>query len=332
MRLSLVVVLGWAGVAGATTAEFLNLGAGARGAALGEAFSAVAADASAVTWNPAGLARVAATEVTLMHSMLAADQTYEYVAAAYPFASAGTVGIGVQYRSVKALTMRDAAGTEAGSLSPSDLAAAVAYGCSLKGYGLGVAVKFVQSKLLDSASTVAADLGVQTPEFTAAKVRIGAAVSHLGGRMTFDTVGEPLPMTIRAGAALEPVGGVQLCAEGAFVADEDAAFGGGVEYARPVGGGVRAALRAGYNTRGADVDGLHGVTLGFGVAWRTIQLDYGFEPLGDLGTSHRIALSWSRPALDVATNVPPAAAAPADAPVAAPVAVPAEAPATATQP
>ena len=40
---------------GTTAAQFLKLGAGARAVAMGEAFSAVADDASALYWNPAAL-------------------------------------------------------------------------------------------------------------------------------------------------------------------------------------------------------------------------------------------------------------------------------------
>ena len=44
---------------GTTSAEFLLLGAGARGAALGGAFSAITSDVSALYYNPAGAALMA---------------------------------------------------------------------------------------------------------------------------------------------------------------------------------------------------------------------------------------------------------------------------------
>ena len=43
---------------GTTSAEFLLLGAGARGAALGNSFAALAADPTALYWNPAGIAEM----------------------------------------------------------------------------------------------------------------------------------------------------------------------------------------------------------------------------------------------------------------------------------
>ncbi|NOZ62108.1 MAG: UPF0164 family protein [Calditrichaeota bacterium] len=55
------------------TADFLNIGIGARALALGGAYSAIANDASAVYWNPAGLAQLASPEMSLMHSSQFSD-------------------------------------------------------------------------------------------------------------------------------------------------------------------------------------------------------------------------------------------------------------------
>ncbi len=57
---------------GTTSAEFLMLGAGARGAALGGAFATIADDVTALYWNPGGVA--------LMERPGAAFSTYEYIA------------------------------------------------------------------------------------------------------------------------------------------------------------------------------------------------------------------------------------------------------------
>ena len=54
------------------------------------------------------------------------------------------------------------------------------------------------------------------------------------------------------------------------------------------------ALRAGYTLNLSDpgLDGLTGVTAGFGLAYRGIALDYAFLPSGDLGTAHRVSLTY----------------------------------------
>src|SRR5579863_9617534 len=63
---------------GTTTANFLELGVGARAEAMGEAYSAVADDATALYWNPAGLTRVQADEASLMHAPYLASSYYDY--------------------------------------------------------------------------------------------------------------------------------------------------------------------------------------------------------------------------------------------------------------
>ncbi|MBN1423079.1 UPF0164 family protein [Candidatus Fermentibacteria bacterium] len=61
-------------------AEFLNIGVGARAGAMGGAFSAVADDASAGYWNPAGLRLLPRTQIGIMHSAQFGNEIkYDYL-------------------------------------------------------------------------------------------------------------------------------------------------------------------------------------------------------------------------------------------------------------
>ena len=64
--------------------EFLTLGAGARAIGMGGAYSALADDASAAYWNPAGLAQVDRTQAAFMHSTLHGLDAYDYFNATHP--------------------------------------------------------------------------------------------------------------------------------------------------------------------------------------------------------------------------------------------------------
>ncbi len=65
--------------------EFLNIGAGARGLAMGGAQAAAVWDGSAGYWNPAGLANVKNTQVNLMHSeYFAGIGKYDFANVALP--------------------------------------------------------------------------------------------------------------------------------------------------------------------------------------------------------------------------------------------------------
>lgn len=80
---------------GTTSAEFLLLGAGARGAALGGAFAALANDMEALYWNPAGVALIERPGVTVGTYTYIADTRYSWAGLAFPM-SGGQRAVGIQ--------------------------------------------------------------------------------------------------------------------------------------------------------------------------------------------------------------------------------------------
>lgn len=88
--------------AGISTAQFLKIGVGGRAAAMGDAFVAVANDASALYWNPAGMVQSNQNQVFFSHNEWLVDIKHEYLGAVYHLSSADAVGI-----SVTALHMDD---------------------------------------------------------------------------------------------------------------------------------------------------------------------------------------------------------------------------------
>ena len=85
---------------GTTGAAFLKIGVG-RSTAMGDAFVAIADDASASYFNPAGLARVS-RQVQLNHVDWIADVNHENLAVVLPMTNLGTIAF-----TVTALTMGD---------------------------------------------------------------------------------------------------------------------------------------------------------------------------------------------------------------------------------
>jgi len=71
-------------------AEFLKVGAGARALGMGGAFVALADDASAVYWNPAGIVSVSTIQVEAMHAEQFGNLiNYDFVAVAFPVSGPG---------------------------------------------------------------------------------------------------------------------------------------------------------------------------------------------------------------------------------------------------
>ena len=82
---------------GTTSAEFLLIGAGARGAALGGAYAAIADDIEALYWNPAGAAAMTRPGVAVSSYEYVADTRYNWAAVAFPMGGGEKV-IGFQVR------------------------------------------------------------------------------------------------------------------------------------------------------------------------------------------------------------------------------------------
>jgi hypothetical protein len=80
---------------GTTSAEFLLLGAGARGTALGGAFAAIASDVSSLYYNPAGAALMEHPSLMVGTYDYLADTRYSWGGVAFPF-SGGSRTIGLQ--------------------------------------------------------------------------------------------------------------------------------------------------------------------------------------------------------------------------------------------
>jgi hypothetical protein len=81
--------------AGTTAAPFLKIGVGGRVLGMGEAGVTVADDATALYWNPAGLAKVDRNQVLLNHFNWIADIRFDVAAVVFPVRGIGAFGLAV---------------------------------------------------------------------------------------------------------------------------------------------------------------------------------------------------------------------------------------------
>jgi len=290
-----------AGGVGTTAAPFLKIGMGARALGMGGAFSAIADDATAVYWNPAGLAAVSSDEVNFDFAKYFQDVNIGQAAYTRKV-GAGQMGVGLTYLIVPSIEKRDtndAVGVvpSQGTFNASDAALSVAYARKnaipslIDDVDGGAAFKVIRSAIgSKSAIAVAVDLGATVRAKNGMRFALG--VQNLGTPMKFDKVSDPLPLSLRAGAAYEPVKALTLgLTLDQYLIDQKfyAAFGG--EYWLRDALALRAGYRYGYDT--IHLGAMTGISLGIGIKVNGLGLDYAYVPFGDLGDTHRFGF-WMK--------------------------------------
>lgn len=282
---------GWA----AETAAFLDIGVGARAAGMGGAYTALADDANAVYWNPAGLARLEKREASTGHAELGQSTRHDFLAYAHP-SPQGTFAGAITYLGQGSIDGRDSQGRPTGSLNASDAAVAGAYGRKTELADFGLSVKYLRSHIGSSeAQGAAMDLGarreLEGPR--AGKLALGVALRNLGPGLKYDRERNDLPLRLALGAAYRLPAGHAVAVE-----LQNGPRGAGSEGA--VGWEFRAMegvfLRLGYASKaaasgGAGFDAARGLTFGLGLRKDRFSLDYGAQAAGELGSTHRFSLA-----------------------------------------
>lgn len=288
-----------------TGASFLRIDTGARPAALGGAYTAIADDVNAMYYNPGGLASLKLREVGATHAQWLLGSTFDFFGYAQP-TSLGTFGLGMTRLGYGSTDGRDASRQASSGFSATDTAYSVGFSRTLGGVGIGwldsgktgvgMNVKWLQSSIGQySASALAFDLGA-THRLSGLPLSFGASVLNLGQGMKFLDQTDPLPLTVSLGSSWRVAGVMSLALDvRREVYDQRTAVGVGTEYAVLSG----LSLRAGYASqlaqaaRGAKVGGvsmLGGLSGGIGLKFSKYRADYTFAPFGELGNVQRLSL------------------------------------------
>ncbi|HRY29749.1 MAG TPA: PorV/PorQ family protein [Elusimicrobiota bacterium] len=279
--------------AGTVAVPFLRMAVGPRAAGMGEAFTAVSDDSTALFWNPAGLGGVRRNEVYASHQTWLEDARLSHAAFARPVGRLGTFGVGLAYVGSGVLEGRNESDVVTGNFDMTDLAVTLGAGRPFFNFlQAGVNVKMIQQTIADEkGSGFAADAGalwrIPLPEQV---VVWGVSVNNVGGKIGPGEKAD-LPTAAHVGVCdrlLRET--VLLSVEGVLPQDTDFKVNAGAEFL--VGGFL--ALRGGYRFRQDDVSGVDGLSAGFGLRYSQKQdyfFDYSFSGQGDLGASHRVSLT-----------------------------------------
>jgi hypothetical protein len=182
---------------GTSAAAFLRIPVGARGAAMGSAFVSMADDATAMYWNPGGLARLNKSSLYVDHSPYLPGLNFNYLALALHSESFGTVGVNVTALNTEEMirtTVDQPMGTGE-TFSAASLAVGVAYARNLTDrFSIGANAKYIQETILNSRATgIALDIGtLYTTPFDG--IRLGVSISNFGPAMRIN--GEDLNVRV----------------------------------------------------------------------------------------------------------------------------------------
>lgn len=308
--------------------SFLKIGVG-RCTGMGDAFVAVADDASTAFWNPAGLALAGKRQIVLNHIDWFADINHEYLAAVVP-TRVGNWGLSVTALSLgqfEETTIDEYQGTGR-TFTGADLAAGVSYSRMFTDkLAFGLTTKVVSEQIGDYVGTagVAFDFGIhystgwRSLRLAMAMANFGPDLRYTGNELNFTydpdwewpwtrepipatylTETFPLPTIFRFGLAYDVFSTEASCLLAALdlnhFNDVNEKVNFGLEYRY---GGF--FLRGGY-TLNVDTDYARrvgwstGISAGTGLRLRPggafdLGLDYSYRNLGRLGMSHRLTLA-----------------------------------------
>jgi hypothetical protein len=292
--------------AGISTAQFLKIGVGGRASALGDAFVAIANDASALYWNPAGLTQFNDDQIIFSHNKWVVDINHDFLGAVYHLDETNTFGV-----SFVALTMQDMPVTT--EFAPfgngqyfgfSDIAFSVSYSRKMTDkFSFGGTIRYIE-ETLDKLKMRGVMMDLGTYYWTGlGSTRFAVTVSNFGNNLSPDgnvvLVGNrevsdwqdfAPPTIFRIGFAFEPyeddehkvTASVQLNHPN----DNSENLSTGVEYAWK----NMFFVRGGYKFNVEEQNYSFGAGFNVPLDIANFTLDYAYSNFSRLGSAHRFSI------------------------------------------
>lgn len=305
--------------AGNSGVAFLKIPVSARASAMGQASASLMEGIFSVVSNPAGLAQIQSSEVSLTHSELFAETRLNFVGYGHPLKAVTdnngkavateskgkmALGVGMVYLSQGEIEGRGANREPIGNFSASDFAMAFSFARTLKqGMHFGSNLKIIQERLGDETAVgFALDMGVIMP--TALKsLTLAGIVQNLGPKMKFMNESFSLPLVMKMGARYQLVKWVSLSSDvGYYPEEKDSTISFGAE----MNPAQNISLRTGYlpisfsrsksassfrSGQSGMMESFSGFSTGIGLKISRYEMDYAFIPFGELGNNHQISFT-----------------------------------------
>ncbi len=290
---------------GRTSLTFLKIPVGAKPSSMGGAYTAVSEDAFGIFYNPAGVGNPEYNNIVAMHLEYFESIRYENIAAVFPIKRRYTVGVGLGYLYIldipKTVSAENIEGFETvGSFNTSDILLVVSGIIRMANDSfIGLNIKYIQESIdNNSASTFAFDLGYSSGVPLVKDLLFGISALNLGLPLKYIERNELLPITVRAGLNWK-IFNTRLNSNG-----DEKDITVALDFEKPIddmlkihlGGELRLFnrfyIRGGYqfNLNRNDIDF---ISIGGGVKFKQVNIDYSFVPYKFLGGTHRFSAGIS---------------------------------------
>ena len=303
----LILTVSPASFAGVDAMPHLRLGAGARSIGLGGAFTAIADDATATVWNPAGLGSAPDLSLNFSTQRLDLDRSHNFIALTKALGSTGSIGLAVTNAGVSGIPQYDSNENYSGEFDYSANAYSLSYGIGIGNFSVGLTGRMLADNFgLESVENQSGfggvDIGlmghalhIDVGEEKIPTFHYGVVAKYLGAAIGDDTV----PMVVNVGLAYNLyMGNVVTFAadlEQEFVnLDESAtSLRLGAEYTIVTYKSTALSIRGGAKAS-RDTQSLFG---GFGVNIGGLQIDYAIQDgmaseINGVGSTHFASLSY----------------------------------------
>ncbi|MEW6481854.1 MAG: PorV/PorQ family protein [bacterium] len=260
----------------------------ARSSALGEALVAnPKSPAEALYFNPAALANIEGKSLSAFYEDGLLDTYYSNISYGQRIKDKG-LGASLGILNGGKAIIYEFEGTEKSINSQNDTYLSLGLGKMIyHNLNIGASFKIIKSTLAEKhkASTYAFDIGILYQNLSE-KCSLGASIRNIGEWLEYEKDKNSLPFTVQIGGGLDLMLVFNLPLELMYSVSKtrknNMSLSLGAEY-YPFSS---LALRLGYKNNYEN----QGLSLGFGIIYNKINLDYAYVPIKDLDSSHRLSM------------------------------------------
>ncbi|HZY10256.1 MAG TPA: PorV/PorQ family protein [Bacteroidota bacterium] len=275
---------------GSVGLTFLKLGVGARALGMGEAYSPIANDPTAIHYNPATLSLSKNSQLLLMHKEWIQDTRSEFLGATTSI-DEFSFGVGIYLSSVDNIEIRNIPGPALATFTSRNAAMSIAASYKVNpSLSFGLTGKYLYEKIfIDEATGYGIDMGAlyQTPF----DINLAIAVNNIGSMDKLREESSKLPTIVRFGGSYEmrinSLDGILTAVSEIvkFTGEDDVHGQFGVEFNYKNSFAVRTGYQSGFEAKN--------LSMGVGIKHDILRIDYAYVPFRyQLGSTHTISLGF----------------------------------------